>query len=141
MVCCVLMHISLRRYGIALLIALSFFSRPAAAQIQQEKISIDESTLMRLYESYQRFPGDAYLEKRIVDERERIRELVEEEVQASIDTLVSAATDGEGTDLPKALDRQRNLVSTLEEWLQEKEIDLDLLLAEEKKYYREPIAG
>ena len=72
-----------RLLGVALLL-LGFLSLHPITFGQQEKTSIDESTLMRLYESSIRFPGDAYLEKRIADERERIREQIEEEVQASL---------------------------------------------------------
>ena len=129
------------RIAVSALLAVGILALPAFALAEEEKSSIDASTLTRLYESSLHYPGDTYLEKRITEERARIRTLLEREVQSSIDSLVSATTDGEGADLPKALDRQRNLVSTLEEWLQEKEIDLDLLLAEEKKYYMEPIAG
>src|SRR3990167_2032190 len=128
-----------KRFGYTLvLLGLLSLGLPAFGQ---QGALVDEGTLIRLFESSLRYPGDTYLEKRIADERTRIRSIFEKDVQSVIDALVSATTDGEGTDLPKALDRQRNLVSTLEERLQEQQVDLDLLSEEEKKYYLAPIAG
>jgi small-conductance mechanosensitive channel len=123
------------------LLSLGLLSLQGFSFAQEEKAAIDESTLVRLYESSLRYPEDAYLQKRIAEERTRISNLVEKEVQGTIDTLANAPAEGEGSDLPKALDRQRKIVATLEEQLQEKEVDLDLLSEEEKAYYLEPIAG
>jgi small-conductance mechanosensitive channel len=122
-----------------LVLCLALPSIPAIAQ--QNGQQINEAPLLRLYESSLHYPRDAYLEKRIREERARIRSLVEREIQDFIASTLGEGATGEAADLPKALDRQRTIVTGLEERLRERNVDLDLLLEEEKKYQEEPAAG
>lgn len=108
---------------------------------QQSTFSYDDRTLGQLYDALEKKDGvDAYIEKRIADERERIRKIADAAVQA----IIAASEPIDGTDvtaLPKSVDRQRALVTLLTENLRDRKVDLDLLLAEEKKYYTPPISG
>jgi small-conductance mechanosensitive channel len=125
-------------YSIALCLLLVSF----APTLHAQENAAGEQTLRSLYTSLARYPGDAYLEKRIAEERERIRSVFEKEVQDIIDAASAENQEqGGAADLPTALDRQLKLVSTLEERRQEAVVDLDLLAEEEKKYYLEPSAG
>lgn len=103
---------------------------------------MSDQTLQSLYTSLERYPGDAYIGKRITEERARIRSIFDQEVQELIDASSAQGQETDGaSDLPTALDRQLKLVSILEERKQEAAVDLDLLQEEEKKYYLEPVAG
>ncbi len=107
---------------------------PLAASAQQG-VSYDERQLTMLYQAYlKKNSADAYLEKRIVDERLRIRRQADGEVKAIVSP---AGTDEQLIDtagLPKAVDRQRTLVSSMAEQLQSLYVDIDLLNEEEKTY-------
>ena len=96
---------------------------------------IDDLKLTELYALQLDNPNDAFLRTNINEERERIRNIIEEE----LNTLVAIPADEEHIDdsgePSKALDRQRNIVRALEERLRERKIDLDLLIAEENKFY------
>ncbi len=103
----------------------------------QEAIQYDDTTLRMLYERQLQDPTDEYVQKRIVDERETIRSLAEAEMQ-SIVAPTPEEVELDISELPKALDRQRNLITLLTERLREHRVDLDLLKAEEERYYLNP---
>ncbi|MBP7114259.1 MAG: mechanosensitive ion channel [Candidatus Peribacteraceae bacterium] len=113
---------------------------PLAASAQQGQ-SYDDKVLTQLYQAYlKKNSTDSYLEKRIADERLRIRKQADEEVKAIVSP---AGTDDQLIDtagLPKAVDRQRTLVTSMEEQQRGLKVDLDILAEEEKKYYL-PISG
>lgn len=131
----------LRSFLASTLLALCLLTLPALVYAQQSSFSYDDRTLAQLFEALEKKDGvDAYIEKRIADERVRIRKLADTAVQG----IVAAADPVDGADvtaLPKSLDRQRALVTLLNENLRDRKVDLDLLLAEEKKYYTPPISG
>lgn len=102
---------------------------PAHAQ----EVVIDTSLLQSLYTQQLRNPDDTYVQQRITTERARIRRVVEEELQKTITPV--DVEDVEVAELPSAVERQRTLVDGLSERLSERKVDLDLLLAEEQKYY------
>lgn len=116
-------------------IFLSLALLPAMASAQQS-LSYDERQLTTLYEAYlKKNSSDAYLQKRITDERLRIRKQADEEVKAIVSP---AGTDDQLVDtaaLPKAVDRQRTLVNSMEEQLRGLKVDIDLLMEEERTYY------
>lgn len=80
----------------------------------------------------------AYTESRIIAERERIRQRATEEVEA----LIAKETDPETEVAGTALDRQRALVSVLEEERKDRQVDIDLLNEEEQRFYiGQPLNG
>lgn len=127
-----------RRFIAGLFLSLALL--PAMASAQQS-LSYDERQLTTLYQAYlKKNSSDAYLEKRIADERLRIRKQADDEVKAIVSP---AGTDDQLVDtaaLPKAVDRQRTLVSSMEEQLRGLKVDIDLLMEEERAYYS-PLSG
>jgi small-conductance mechanosensitive channel len=101
-------------------------------------VTYDESRLTSLYQSYlKKNQDDPYLEKLIANERSRIRAQANTEAK----DIVSPANTTEPTDttsLPTAIERERSVVNALEENLNERKVDLDLLNEEEKKCYSTP---
>jgi small-conductance mechanosensitive channel len=127
--------------GIALVLAVAAAPFGAAAQ-QTASFSYDDRTLSSLYDAYLKKGGsDAYLEKRIKDERTRIRTLADKEVQALVDPGESGEITGDTSTLTKAVDRQRGIVELLNEELRDREVDVDLLEEEEKRFYLENATG
>lgn len=106
------------------------------AGFAQQTPSYDERQLTTLYEAYlKKGSADAYLEKRITDERLRVRKQADDEVKAIVSP---AGTDDQLVDtaaLPNTIDRQRTLVNSMEEQLRGLKVDIDLLTEEEKKFY------
>lgn len=102
----------------------------------QQSSAYDERPLTTLYEAYaKKKNSDSYLEKRIADERLRIRRQADLEVQAIVSP---AGTDEQLIDtaaLPNTLDRQRTLVGSMEEQLRGLKVDVDLLKEEEREFY------
>lgn len=125
---------------LALAIVSSVFLGTGIA-VAQGAVAYDESRLVSLYQEYVRNANkgkeDAYLTKRITQERARIRKLADEEIKQVIAPAISLDGSDE-TALPKAMDRQRSVVSALDERLRERKVDLDILKEEEKKYYLLP---
>lgn len=126
--------------GIAMLgTALTAWALPAAAQVTIP--AIDETKLTQLYDLYlTKGKSDAYLEKRIADEMLKIRKQIDTELKATLATQSDEAVT-DPTALPKAIDRQRSVVDSLEETVSEHKVDLDLLQEEERKYYLNTAAG
>ncbi len=101
---------------------------PVAASAQKE---LDISRLERYYtESNRSEKNREYYEPIIATERGRIRDII----QANINAVVQPS-EGEGAlESAKAIDRQREVVRELEERLNERTVDLNLLKEEEKIY-------
>ncbi len=126
--------------GIAIFsIGLSCLALPVSAQVATQPV--DEARLVQLYDLYlSKGKSDAYLEKRISEEVRKVRKQVDAELKA----MLSTQSDEIVTDpsaLPRALDRQRSVVDSLEESISEHNVDMDLLEEEEKKYYLNSAAG
>lgn len=118
--------------GVAFLWAL--ITLPAHAATQGR--SLQERRLTQLYaESLIQEGGNEAIEQRIATERSRIRNAADEDLSNLIGTLNRSQT---GSDLLGSIERQRVIVSTLQERLREAEFDLDLLASEEKRLYLSP---
>ena len=124
------MKVFLSRVGAVLLLC-AFLVQPSFAQTPPPEIN--EATLKSLYQAELRQPDDEYLAKRITDERTRIRSLIDDELNEFLNARAAEETDG--TDLTSAVDRQRGTVAALEERQRDRQVDLDLLNEEEKKFY------
>jgi len=122
-----------RRFIAGLFLSLALLPGMVSAQ---QSLSYDERQLTTLYQAYlKKNSSDAYLQKRIADERLRIRKQADEEVKAIVSP---AGTDDQLVDtaaLPKAVDRQRTLVNSMEQQLRGLKVDIDLLTEEEHTYY------
>ncbi|HLD63880.1 MAG TPA: mechanosensitive ion channel domain-containing protein [Candidatus Peribacteraceae bacterium] len=94
--------------------------------------------LTQLYVQLERSPDSEYVQRRIEDELEALRE----EFGAEIDAVISPVTDGaQAEDLTQAIERQRRVVDVLEDQLQEHRVDVDLLDTEEEYYYSDQQTG
>jgi small-conductance mechanosensitive channel len=99
---------------------------------------IDERRITNLYDVYLESDSQDQLTLKKIDaEREKVRGIIQQELSETIAGLTRA---GSGTTLAQTVERQRQLVSTLEAQRDETEIDLDLL-EEEEQYYIGPQAG
>ncbi len=107
------------------------FAVPPLVRAQE----IDTNGLQYLYERLLQEPENAYIKQRITAEREKIRTIVERELQQTLETAEEESESGE---ISNALDRQRQLITGLRERLQERNADLDILIAEEEQYYLTP---
>lgn len=104
---------------------------------QAPPVNADLRTLTSLYAAaLKRTSPDPYLEKRIADERLKLRAQAEQEIQA----ITEAATRGD-TDLSSSVrtfERQQTIVASLEDLRKNRHVDIDLLSEEEKTYYLSP---
>lgn len=124
--------------SIAFLPLLSF-ALPAMAQ---QSPVYDERVLIQLYQAQERRgQPDAYVEKRITEERAKIRTQADKEVRSIVEPATKEEATADQTALPKAIDRQRAVVTALEENLRDRKVDIDLLSDEEKKYYTGTLFG
>ena len=115
------------------------FALPAIAQ---QSPVYDERVLIQLYQAQERrSQPDAYVEKRITEERAKIRTQADKEVKSIVEPATKEESTADQIALPKAIDRQRLIVTTLEENLRDRTVDIDLLADEEQKYYRETLSG
>ena len=124
--------------------AILVVSLPHLAYAQDGVTNYDEAQLTILYKSLLKSPNDEYTQKRISDERSRIKAAIEKEVRKLSDPSKEPVTPPDGQELPSAIEQEKIVVSGLEERLKERKVNLDLLLAEEQKYYGEippPQAG
>lgn len=123
-------------------IALVFSANSARSNAQApDGKKIDDTRLISLYEAHLKNPEDAFLQKRISDEREDIRNIIEEELNLLVAIPSDEVHIDDSGELSKALDRQRNLINALKERLRERKIDFDLLVAEERKFYLQEIVA
>jgi small-conductance mechanosensitive channel len=118
--------------GVAFLWALLLVPAYAAAQNR----SMHERRLTQLYTEFLAREGDAEaIEQRITAERSRVRNATDEDLSNLIGTLNRSQT---GSDLLGSIERQRVIVSTLQEREREAEFDLELLEKEEENIYLSP---
>ncbi len=128
---------SLRTLSFSLL-TLTLLSVSGIAAAESANFNYDETRLVNLYDAYlKKHSSDSYLEKRILDERGRVRSEAANEVK-QITTPATAFDLNDKTVLPKALDQQRSVVAALEEQLRVHTVDLGLLKDEEGEYYLSP---
>ncbi len=119
------------------LAALSLLLQPLAVSAQT--VTYDEATLTSLYNAYlKKGSSDTYLEKRIADERARIRTQADKEIKVLVEPSTKDDLSTDKSALPKAIDQQRALVDQLSQLIKTSKVDLDLLGEEERKYYAEP---
>ncbi len=129
-------HMTLARsIGLSLIFcAFAGISTPAFAE-SATTFTYDETRLTMLFDAYvKKHQSDAYLEKRIIDERTKVRSQADQEVQ-SIVAPASSVDTSDKTALPKALDSQKSIISSLQERQKEHKVDLSLLKDEENTYY------
>jgi small-conductance mechanosensitive channel len=102
---------------------------------------IDDTELTALYALQVQNPDDTFLQKKIQDVREDIRNSIEDELNAVVAIPAEEEQIDSSGELSQALDRQKNTIRALEERLRERKVDLDLLNAEEAKFYLNPQDG
>ena len=119
----------------AIVISTQIFTYPAHAQDTSN--ALNENILHTLYEELLKNPESTYIQKRIQDERAAIRGTIEMELQKTVE-VPSEEQEIDATNVPKALERQKNIVTILQERLQERKVDLELLVAEEEAFYLRP---
>ncbi|MDD5025852.1 MAG: mechanosensitive ion channel [Candidatus Peribacteraceae bacterium] len=120
----------------AILLSLSFTN----ACLALGETKIDYSRLISRYQQWleTKGPKDA-IEKRIADERLRIRTQIEDELAAFVKANTAASSDT--TDLSRVIDQQRTVVSSLSERVDSSNVDLGLLKKEEIFYKEGKPAG
>ncbi|MCA9370658.1 MAG: mechanosensitive ion channel [Candidatus Peregrinibacteria bacterium] len=106
----------------------------AFAQDTAITTKIDTTRLQLFYEQQIADPTDDYTRQLIADERASIRDLVEEELTKTIAPVLEEEYV-DATELTKAVDRQRNVISALQERLSDRKVDLGLLITEEQRFY------
>jgi len=121
--------------GIAL--GASLFLDPARVLAQEPPKTVNETTLRVLYRQHLRNPADAYIQKRIADERAAIHSIIVEEIRTTIEEPAEE-TPGDTQAITRAVDRQKAVIATLEDRLGERRVDLEILQAEEARFYVPP---
>lgn len=129
------LHSSIFGTSIVVTIGLCIWTYPALAQDASSAMS--ESILHTLYEENLKNPESTYIQKRIQEERVAIRGSIEAELQKTVE-VPPEEQEINATNVPKALERQKTIVTVLQERLQERKIDLELLVAEEGAFYLQP---
>lgn len=103
---------------------------------QSSVFTYDEQTLTLLYSASLKKNGtDGYIEKRIVEERAKVRQQADKEVKSLVEPAEKDAQTIDTAAPTKAVDRQRTIVQLLDDQLRDRNADLDLLKEEERKYY------
>ena len=120
--------------GLALCSALML---PGMLSAQEPAKTIDETILKELYAQYLKDPTNEFILRRIEDERSSVRGIIEEELQKIVAPPPEEA-EIDSSEFTKALDRQKGVIAALQERLRERKVDLDLLIAEEKRFYLQP---
>ncbi|PIP65475.1 hypothetical protein COW95_01650, partial [Candidatus Peregrinibacteria bacterium CG22_combo_CG10-13_8_21_14_all_49_11] len=122
------------------LLLLGFLSMWSLSAYAQEASKIDTRVLQKLYEERLASTGSTLHAEQITEERLAIRKQIEAELQKLVEPSEEEAELTE-KEIPKALDRQRTLLTTLIERFQERKADLSVLLAEEEQYQSQPNIG
>jgi small-conductance mechanosensitive channel len=99
---------------------------------EDSPLAKEEVELHFLYLQQIRDPENKDLAKRIAEERESVRALVQDELISSLN-LLKESDKIPSPDLPSILDQQRSIVTSLEERVKARAVDLELLLSEEEK--------
>ncbi|MFH1670602.1 MAG: mechanosensitive ion channel domain-containing protein [Patescibacteria group bacterium] len=110
---------------------------PSVLSAQEPAKTVDETILKELYAQYLKDPTNEFILRRIEDERSSVRDIIEEELQKIVAPPPEEA-EIDSSDFTKALDRQKGVIAALQERLRERKVDLDLLVAEEKRFYMQP---
>ncbi|MEN9561012.1 MAG: hypothetical protein RIQ56_285, partial [Candidatus Parcubacteria bacterium] len=131
------MPLSVRR-PFASLIFLGLLLCTHHVSAQQLQSRAEEVRLQKYYDQQIANPDkpNPALEKRIADERVRIRATFDAEIGRLVQAISSTGS-GETLDPASAAERQRAIVTTLQARLDEVNVDLDLLREEERRYYLE----
>lgn len=95
---------------------------------------INSTRLQILYQQSLDDPSDDYTKKLIDDERADIRNLIEDELSTTIAPVLEEEYINE-EELTKAVDRQRKVITALQERQRDRKVDLDLLKTEEQRFY------
>ncbi|MFA7682331.1 MAG: mechanosensitive ion channel domain-containing protein [Candidatus Peribacteraceae bacterium] len=122
------------QYKIAPFIGIFLCALFLPAAVAAQDATAHETTLQYLYQQYLKDTSDEYILKRIENEKDAIRGIAEEELQKLV-TPPTEESELAPSEIPKALDRQKSVVTSLQERLSERRVDLDLLTAEEKRFY------
>ncbi len=127
---------SRRTFSFALLSCMLLSVGGGALAEQASTFNYDAQTLTMLYEASIRKDGkDSYVEKRIIDERAKVRALADLEVKTLVEPAEKDTQATETAAPTKAVDRQRTIVQLLEDQLSDRKADLELLKEEEQQYY------
>ncbi|MBU0767359.1 mechanosensitive ion channel family protein [Patescibacteria group bacterium] len=110
---------------------------PGALFAQEPVKTVDETILKELYVQYLKDPANEFILRRIEDERASIRDIIEEELQKIV-TPPPEEAEIDPSEITKALDRQKGVIAALQDRSRERKVDLDLLVAEEKRFYLQP---
>jgi small-conductance mechanosensitive channel len=111
---------------------------PLAAFAQKYTVTVNPATLISLYRSLLNDPNNAYVNKRIADERVRIRKQVETDLKSAVDAVEQKAQQADESIAPSSqgsvVENQQHVVDALQAFEQENKADLDLLKNEESVY-------
>jgi len=121
---------ALRIAGIATLL---FSAWPCIAQ---SPATAEEALLTSLYRQQLAEPENQWVNDRIASELENIRKNTQEEMLQTIGAPVSEELSE--SDPTRAIDRQEAVVQTLKDRIAERKVDIELLEAEEQKFYLNP---
>ncbi len=119
----------------------TFFSvLPRTLAQQSNSPAYDERTLVMLYQALIKKNGtDTYIQKRIEDERSKMRILADKEVKDLVEPNEKDTQTVDTATPTKAVDRQRTIVQLLEDQLRDRKADLELLKEEEQQYYKDAL--
>src|SRR3989344_741804 len=121
------------RHLLAAILLLGTLIMPALAVAQAA--GPHEQELTRLYGiALTKQVPDPLIDKKIGLERAYVRAAIDDELNALVNSLTRTES-GETLDVTRSYERQRSIVETLETKLKEGEVDLELLLDEEKRLY------
>lgn len=127
-------------FATAILSVLVPFTVAAQDTLVTTTAKIDIAKLQELFEQKIKDPTDEFTAQLIVDEREYIRDQIEEEISKTIAPVLEEEYLDE-EELTKAVDRQRKVIAALLERQRDRKVDLDLLLTEEKRFYGDTATG
>ncbi len=115
----------MRRLGIVLLLVGAILPASALAAVAQP----DLTRLTQLFAEQRAHPSTS-VDKRIADERDRIRQKIDDELNELVNQAIRNTATESAADLSGAVDRQRSLVNALEEQRNEAKVDLALVREE-----------
>ncbi len=113
--------------GILSIIALQMALSPLALA---QGASINDQRLVQLYSSLQRNPASTYVQQQITTERERLRVLIDDELNNSINALLSSEKNPTQT----PYEQERAVVTMLQSRDEAAKVDMDLLKGDSTYY-------
>ncbi len=119
-----------------IIVVILWMALPTQAFMQDSatSVKIDISRLQLLYEHHIADAEDTFTKQLIADERDAIRDSIEDELNKTISPVLEEEYLDE-IELTKAVDRQRKVIAALQERLSDRKVDLQLHTEEEKRYY------